>query len=94
MACKQENGYFIAKKLNSEEISNEELLELNCDILVPAALGNQINKKNADRLKCKMIVEGANGPTTPMADDILTDKGVLRYSGYYGKCRRGDRILF
>lgn len=77
MACKQENGYFIAEKLNSEEISNEELLELNCDILVPAALGNQINKKNADRLKCKMIVEGANGPTTPMADDILTDKGVL-----------------
>lgn len=60
-----------------ERITNEELLELDCDILVPAATSGQITKKNADRLKCRILVEGANGPTEPKADDILYDKGVF-----------------
>ena len=57
-------------------ISNEELLVCDCDILVPAALENQINAEVAEKLKCKYVVEGANGPTTAEADEIL-DKRVV-----------------
>jgi len=60
-----------------DEISNQELLELECDILVPAAIENQITHKNAPKIKAKMIVEGANGPTTNEADDILRDRGIV-----------------
>jgi glutamate dehydrogenase (NAD(P)+) len=60
-----------------ERISNEELLELKCDVLVPAALEMQITKANAGRLQCRILAEGANGPTTPEADAILRDKGVF-----------------
>ena len=59
------------------KISNEELLELNVDILIPAALGNQITEKNVDRIKAKYIAEVANGPTTPKADEILYNKGIF-----------------
>ncbi len=61
----------------SEAISHDELLEIKCDILIPAALGGVINKKNASNIKCKIISEGANGPTTNEADEILSDKGVF-----------------
>jgi glutamate dehydrogenase (NAD(P)+) len=58
-------------------VSNEELLELDVDILIPAALSGQITEKNADKIKCKILAEGANGPTSPEADAILFDKGVF-----------------
>src|SRR5687767_10336507 len=60
-----------------EAISPDELLEIECEIFIPAALGGMIHKGNADRMNCKLLVEGANSPTTPGADEILTDKGVF-----------------
>ena len=61
----------------AENITNSEILELPCDILVPAALEGQITLKNAHRIQAKIIVEGANGPTTPLADDVLDEKGIF-----------------
>jgi len=61
----------------ADSISNQELLELDCDILVPAALEGQITEKNANAIQAKFIVEGANGPTSPFADEILFDKGIM-----------------
>ncbi|HEV2769992.1 MAG TPA: Glu/Leu/Phe/Val dehydrogenase dimerization domain-containing protein [Solirubrobacteraceae bacterium] len=58
-------------------ITPEELLGLECDVLVPAALGGMIHAGNADAIRARMVIEGANSPTTPKADEILTDKGVL-----------------
>jgi glutamate dehydrogenase (NAD(P)+) len=59
-----------------EAISGEELLGVECELFVPAALGGMIHQHNADRLACRLLVEGANSPTTPAADQILADKGV------------------
>jgi glutamate dehydrogenase (NAD(P)+) len=60
----------------TEPVSNAELFELPCDVLVPAALENQITAKNASRIKARLVVEAANGPTTPEADRILIDRSV------------------
>ena len=61
----------------SHVMSNEELLVQDCDVLVPAALENQITASNAHEIKASMVVEAANGPTTPAADEILNERGVL-----------------
>jgi glutamate dehydrogenase (NAD(P)+) len=61
----------------ADHITNAELLELHCDILIPAATENQITSHNADRIKCKILAEGANGPTTAEADQIIFDKGIF-----------------
>jgi glutamate dehydrogenase (NAD(P)+) len=60
-----------------DRVSNSELLEIECDVLAPCATENQITSENADRIKCKILSEGANGPTTPKADQILHDKGIF-----------------
>lgn len=57
-------------------VSNEDLLTIKCDILIPAAIENQINHLNAEKIKCKFIIEGANGPTTPEADEILRRRRI------------------
>ncbi|HET9581254.1 MAG TPA: Glu/Leu/Phe/Val dehydrogenase [Gemmatimonadota bacterium] len=61
----------------ADEISGAELLELPCDVLIPAAVENQITRANADRIQARIVCEGANGPTTAPADAILDDKGVF-----------------
>jgi glutamate dehydrogenase (NAD(P)+) len=58
-------------------LSNDELLQLNCTVLVPAALSEQITDRNAAKLRCRILAEGANGPTTLEADRILQDRGVF-----------------
>ncbi|MCG2767466.1 MAG: Glu/Leu/Phe/Val dehydrogenase [Chloroflexota bacterium] len=61
----------------ADVITNEELLELECDVLVPSALEKVITGENADRIKAKIIAEGANGPTTPEADRVFAEKGIF-----------------
>ncbi len=61
----------------TKAITNKELFEIECDILIPAALEGVITKDNADKIKTKIIAEAANGPTTPEADEILSKKGIV-----------------
>ncbi len=67
---------FLEGYSEGDEVSNPELLTMPCDILIPAAIQNQIHERNADALHCKILVEGANGPTSMEADRILADRGV------------------
>ncbi|MBC7795883.1 MAG: Glu/Leu/Phe/Val dehydrogenase [Pyrinomonadaceae bacterium] len=62
---------------NADYIPNKQLLEIECDVLAPCATENQITSENAHKIKCKVLAEGANGPTTPQADEILHSNGVF-----------------
>jgi glutamate dehydrogenase (NAD(P)+) len=75
-AWKKEHGTVVGFP-ESDDISNADLLEVECEILVPAALENQITRHNAPRLRTKVVAEAANGPTTPEADAILHDRGIF-----------------
>ncbi len=77
LQIKKERGSVVDFPQKDKVITNEEILELDADILIPAALENQITKENADRIKAKVIVEMANGPTTPEADEMLAKKGII-----------------
>jgi glutamate dehydrogenase (NAD(P)+) len=76
LAHKQETGRLDGLK-DAQSITNDELLLVDCDVLAPCALEQVITSVNADKVKASIVVEGANGPTTPTADEILDDKGVL-----------------
>lgn len=76
IAYRDSNGGTL-EGFKAERISNEQLLELDVTVLVPAAMENQITADNADRIKAKVIVEGANGPTVANADEILNKKGIM-----------------
>jgi len=75
LAHKQEHGTLVGLA-NSEAVTNEELVELPCDVLAPCALEQVVTEKNADRVKASIVCEGANGPVTPAADAILESRGV------------------
>ena len=76
IAHKQERGT-LQGLAGTEPIGNDELLLLDCDILAPCGLEQVITEENADRIKAKLVCEGANGPTTPAADEILEERGIL-----------------
>jgi glutamate dehydrogenase (NAD(P)+) len=76
---------------DTESITNQELLELNVDILIPAAIENQLTSQNADRVQAKIVAELANGPTTPEADNILNEKGVYIIPDFL--CNAGGVIV-
>jgi glutamate dehydrogenase (NAD(P)+) len=70
-------GRAVPEYEEAERISPDDLLATECEVLIPAALGGMIHEANADRVNCKVVVEGANSPTTPAADTILADKGIF-----------------
>jgi len=75
-AWKREHGTVVGFP-GADGVSNQEILELDCEVLVPAALENQITSANAPNVRAKVVAEAANGPTTPEADEILYDRGVF-----------------
>jgi len=77
LACKDQYSCLLGHEVSAEEISNQELLELEVDLLAPCAMEGVLTQDNAGKVKARLVVEGANGPTTPEADAILADKGVL-----------------
>ena len=70
------DGGLITEFPDVEPIDPDDLVAVECDVFIPAALGGMIHEHNADRMNCKMVIEGANSPTTPAADQILSEKGV------------------
>jgi glutamate dehydrogenase (NAD(P)+) len=76
MRYKERSGTVVGMP-GTSRISNDDLLTMKCDILVPAAMENVITLNNAEQIKAKIVVEGANGPTTPHADEVLARKGIL-----------------
>jgi glutamate dehydrogenase (NAD(P)+) len=76
LAFKGEHGTLVGFP-NAQNVTNQELLELPCDIIIPAALENQINGDNARRIQARIIAEAANGPTNPEADRVLFDRGIF-----------------
>jgi glutamate dehydrogenase (NAD(P)+) len=72
-----DEGRPLAEFDGAEEVSAEDFIATECDVFIPAALGGAIHKDNADLLRCRVVLEGANSPTTPAADEILADKGVF-----------------
>jgi glutamate dehydrogenase (NAD(P)+) len=76
VARHQSEAMSVATYPGGDGVTNEELLEVECDILIPAAIQGVIGSHNADRIKAPLIIEAANGPITPVADEILTDRGV------------------
>jgi glutamate dehydrogenase (NAD(P)+) len=76
LAYKERNGTTLGFP-NAEAMPSDEVLLTECEILIPAATENVITSRNADRLQCKILVEGANGPTTAVADEILADKRIF-----------------
>lgn len=94
MACKKEKGYLagcycsgsVCDLTKGRQISQEELLELPVAILVPAALENVITKENAPKIKANVILEMANGPTTPEADEILRERGITVIPDVLANC--------
>ncbi|KAI4454077.1 glutamate dehydrogenase [Holotrichia oblita] len=84
--CKIKNIAELENMKGVKKITNRELLELDCDILIPAALENQITKDNASNIKAKYIIEGANGPTTAEADTILNKRGIIIVPDILANC--------
>jgi len=82
----KEQAQTVQNYKKSKNVTNQELLELPCDVLIPAALENQITFQNADKIKAKMIVEAANEPTTPEADKALFEKGVILIPDILANC--------
>jgi glutamate dehydrogenase/leucine dehydrogenase len=74
---KEKTGTVVGFRQAKKALTNSEVMEVDCDILIPAAMENQITKENAGKIKAKMIAEGANGPTTPKADEVLNEKNVF-----------------
>ena len=78
---------------NAEAMPSEELLVSECEILIPAATENVITSRNADQIKARIVVEGANGPTTAVADEILAEKRIFIMPDISGQRRRRDGQL-
>jgi glutamate dehydrogenase (NAD(P)+) len=76
LAAQRERAGTLTGFEGGEPVTNEELLELECDVLIPAAIEGQLTEENADRVQAAVIVEAANGPTTPEADAIFEDRGI------------------
>ncbi|MCZ6544492.1 MAG: glutamate dehydrogenase, partial [Chloroflexi bacterium] len=75
-AAADEYGTIADQPIGADPISNADLLEIDCDYLIPAAIENVLLESNADRVRASVVIEAANGPTTPAADAILRDRGI------------------